>query len=72
MTSKQDLAKQIATKAVRDWREEERMAADGVALSKGNAIRSLTKAVSQGVSQAELARETGFSRQRLHQLLNGS
>jgi hypothetical protein len=70
MTAKQDLAKQIAIKAVRDWREEEAMAADGIALSKGNAIACLTKAVSQGVSQADLAREAGFSRQRLHQLLN--
>lgn len=72
MGARKDLAAQIAAKAVRDWREEEQRAADGISQSKDNAILALQKAVRHGVSQADLARATGFSRQRLHQLLNGS
>jgi len=70
MTGKQELALQIAAKAVRDWREEEARAADGVAHSRSNALLCLRKAEKAGVSQSDLARACDWPRQRVHQLLN--
>jgi hypothetical protein len=69
MASK-ELALELALTAILDWKREEARAHDGIAFSRGNAVALMRKAVDAGVSQSAIAEGSGFSRQRVHQLVS--
>lgn len=72
MDSEQELQLQITKKAVQDWRDEQREAADGLAMARTNAVNSVRRAAEAGISQATIAEACGWPRQRVHQFLNES
>lgn len=66
-TAKQELAIQVVRSAVHDWR---RSYEDWIS-SLENMRLALRRAVEAGVSQSALAREVGWPRQRVNEILNG-